>query len=578
MSLAGPEHDRGAPAYCLSVQGDAAAPVRRFYLYGGQCYDVGSSSEADVHLPVAGISRRHARIDVLADGGVVIEDLGSRNGTWVGQQRVSKAAVTGGELISFGSLVTELVVQDQALARIAIAPARSTVAAAQVPPVPERERPSTVGLSLEERLIRSLAPTLGHHGARSVAVAQELTAAWLAELPVERVEIVRDGDGTGQDEVIAAAGGVASDRTADAEVTGFGWRLRFWGAIAERLYPLRPLLLLALEMLAAENPVPAAGVVEAAATPAPGSLAPAMNRLYRRVAKVARGQIPILIRGESGCGKEVLARFVHDASPRREGPFVPLNCAALPKELLEAELFGIERGVATGVDARQGLLEQASGGTLFLDEIGDMAAATQAKVLRALEEGKVYRVGGRSPIDVNVRFVAATHRDLEALIESGGFRRDLYHRLAAHVARIPPLRERREDVALLAGHFFRRELEQSAVSSPGLTRGALGALCEYPWPGNVRELINEIAQAVLLLDPGEPLGLDHLSERVRGALAPDAVSPLTLEAHLHRAERQAFAAAVATSGGDAARAMDQLGVSKATYYRKLKELGLDNAG
>ncbi len=563
--------DSSEPAYCLKVVGDADVPMRRCYLDAGRTYQVGSAAEADVRLPVAGVSRRHARLEVLEDGGAVLEDLDSRNGTWVGERRIRRAALTGGERLAFGSLAADLVVLDPALTGIAIAGGGQGT----VPPVPERTAPSTVGLSIEERLTRSLGPLVRRRSAGGVAVAQELVAAWLAELPIERLEIVRD-DPPG--EVVTAAGGASVGRPADAETALGPWSFRFWGPIAQRAAQLRPVLELALEMLSAGGDgSPAVEPAQEPSPPSPASLCPAVRRLYRRAAKVARGDVPILIRGESGSGKEVLASFVHRASPRAGGPFLALNCAALPQELLEAELFGIERGVATGVDARRGLLEQATGGTLFLDEIGDMAPATQAKVLRALEERRVYRVGGRAGVEVDVRFLAATHRDLEQAIADGAFRQDLYHRLAAHVARIPPLRERREDIASLAGHFFARELEHAGVSSPGLTRGALGALCEYSWPGNVRELKLEIAQAVLLLDPGEPFGIEHLSERVRSTLDAAAPSPLTLDAHLRRAERQAFAAALAVSDGDAARAITQLGVSRATFYRKLKELDLDDS-
>ena len=225
-----------------------------------------------------------------------------------------------------------------------------------------------------------------------------------------------------------------------------------------------------------------------------------------------------MILGESGSGKEVLARWLHARSRRAAGPFLAVNCAALPRELLESELFGIEKGVATGVEARPGLLERGSGGTVFLDEVGDMAPETQAKVLRVLENPVLFRVGGRAPVQVDVRFLAATNRDLEALVEEGGFRRDLYHRLAAFEVKLPPLRERREEIPSLAARFFHREVAKSGAASPGITRAALGALVRYPWPGNVRELQNEIAKAALLLEPGEPLDLHHLS----AARAPGA--------------------------------------------------------
>jgi DNA-binding NtrC family response regulator len=314
-------------------------------------------------------------------------------------------------------------------------------------------------------------------------------------------------------------------------------------------------------------------------TPAPAGLSPETARIYRQAGKVALGEVPVLILGESGSGKEVLARWVHARSRRAGGPFLAVNCAALPRELLEAELFGIEKGVATGVEARPGLLERGTGGTVFLDEVGDMAAETQAKVLRVLEGTSLYRVGGRSPVTVDVRFVAATNRDLEALVEEGGFRRDLYHRLAAFQVRLPPLRERKSEIHSLAAMFFHREIEKSGLASPGITRAALGALVRHPWPGNVRELQNEIARSALLLEPGEALDLQHLSERVRRppGEAGEPAAFLTLEETVLRAEREAFAVALAAAEGEAARAMELLGISRTTWYRKLKELGLGEA-
>jgi transcriptional regulator with PAS, ATPase and Fis domain len=289
---------------------------------------------------------------------------------------------------------------------------------------------------------------------------------------------------------------------------------------------------------------------------------------------VARGEVPVMILGESGAGKEVLARWIHDRSRRAAGPFLAVNCAALPRELLESELFGIEKGVATGVEARPGLLERGSGGTVFLDEVGDMAPETQAKVLRVLENPLLFRVGGRTPVQVDVRFLAATNRDLDTLVEAGGFRRDLYHRLAAFEVKLPPLRERREEIPALAARFFHRELAKGSGESPGITRAALAALVRHPWPGNVRELQNEIAKAALLLEPGEPLDVHHLSPRIRVQERGAAPPTLTLDETVRRAEREAFAIALAAAQGDAGRALEILGISRTTYYRKLKELGL----
>ncbi len=358
--MTAPRKDGSEPSYCLKIRGDADAPIRNFYLDAGVTYAVGSASDAEVRLPVAGVSRCHARLEMLEDGGAVIEDLGSRNGTWVGDRRIRRSALVGGEQLSFGSLTAELVVLDPALAGIAITAGHRAAG----PRVPDRTNPSTLGLSIEERLTRSLGPLLRRRSVGGVAVAQELVAAWFAELPIERLEILRDGPGA---EVLVAAGGDEVERPADSETALGGWRFRFWGPIAPRTAQLRPVLELAGEMLSAGDPGPRDEAQEAVLPPAPASLSPDVRRLYRRTARVARGDVPILIRGESGSGKEVLATFIHRASPRRDGPFLTLNCAALPRDLLEAELFGIERGVATGVDARSGLLQRATGGTLFLD-------------------------------------------------------------------------------------------------------------------------------------------------------------------------------------------------------------------
>jgi DNA-binding NtrC family response regulator len=587
--------------FVLQVLGEETVPRRRIYLPPGR-HSIGASRESDVHLPVAGVSRHHGALEVLPDGGAVLTDAGSHNGTYVGGRQIRRVALLGGETISFGSLAVSLEALDSAHARIAVAaPAPSALgsdaveAAAPSPPraALDRADPSTVGLSLEERLLRSLRQIVTESAPEApvptVPTAVRLAELWFSDLLLERVEIHRG------EAVVALCGEetveppglemVGSARAGEAE-----WRLRLWGHAVSRLKRLEPFLALALDLLdlldLVEKPFrspapPSSG--QAAAVPPPdsrtdlpgaGSHNPEMIRLCRRAAKVAAGDIPILILGESGSGKEVLAHWIHQRSPRSQAPFVALNCAALPRELLEAELFGIEKGVATGVGERRGLLEEAHGGTLFLDEIGDMAADTQAKVLRVLENQTLYRVGGRTPVTVDVRFLAATHRNLEQRIEAGDFRQDLYHRLAAFVVPLPSLRERPEDILLLATHFFHREVRRTATASPGMTRAALSALSAYRWPGNVRELHNEIKKAVLLLEPDEPLGLVHLADPIRQGYDGAEEAPLTLEAITRRAQRQALTAALAAADDDPNRAMEQLGISRATFYRKLKELGL----
>jgi DNA-binding NtrC family response regulator len=228
---------------------------------------------------------------------------------------------------------------------------------------------------------------------------------------------------------------------------------------------------------------------------------PAMRQVYRTIERVAGSHVSILIAGESGTGKELVARAVHELGPRGRGPFVPINCAAIPESLMESELFGHERGAFTdATDRRIGRFEQANGGTLFLDEIGELAPGVQAKLLRALQERSIERVGGREPIRVDARFVAASNRDLAKEVSEGRFRPDLYYRIHVVSILLPPLRERKEDVRLLADEFLARSARQAGRDGLRLGRGAVAALERYSWPGNVRELENAIEHAVALSD------------------------------------------------------------------------------
>ncbi|HVG09338.1 MAG TPA: sigma 54-interacting transcriptional regulator [Thermoanaerobaculia bacterium] len=565
------------PLYVLKILSEDGSLVRRFPLSLGE-HVIGSVAEVDIRLETPGISRRHAAIRVLADGGAVLSDLGSKNGTWLGGRQIQESVVSQFAVIAFGPVQAILQPADATRERILLEPPPGDATPAERPERPRSTRSYDPLDRLSEALEEEL-PALAAGQSTPAGAASALAQRWLEDLSLGRVEFLREGP-SGEAVVAAASTTELFPRpVASLEVQGpDGWKLRIRAQSTAELGRLTPLFRLTLEMLAVrtKRSRPAEAPVKAEPVPPPPGLGIEMSRIYRSAGKVARGDVPVLILGESGSGKEVLARWVHARSRRASGPFLALNCAALPRELLEAELFGIERGVATGVEARPGLLERASGGTLFLDEIGDMAPETQAKVLRVLEGTSVYRVGGRAPVQVDVRFVAATNRELESLVEEGGFRRDLFHRLAAFQVTLPPLRARREEIPSLAARFFHRELERNGLSSPGISRTALGALVGYSWPGNVRELQNEIAKASLLLEPGEPLDLQHLSERVRGTRL-ERPPLLTLEEAVHQAEREAFSVALAAAGGDAGCAMELLGVSRTTWYRKIKELGLSEA-
>jgi transcriptional regulator with PAS, ATPase and Fis domain len=297
-----------------------------------------------------------------------------------------------------------------------------------------------------------------------------------------------------------------------------------------------------------------------------------VRTIYGDAARVARGDVGVLILGESGTGKEVLARYIHCASPRAGGPFLGLDCAALPTDLLEAELFGIEKGVATGVDQRPGKFELATGGTLFLDEIGDMPLETQAKLLRILQSGECYRLGAGTPRQVDVRVVAATNRDLRQMLTAGTFRTDLYHRIATWVVELPPLRRRRADIANLAAYFLTREADARGLVIRGISRAALAVLESYPWPGNVRQLENEMARAVLFLEDGELLDSRCLTDEIRSAEAEPGGGGL--RAVLERTERAEIRSALDDCEGNVDAAAELLGISRATLYRRMKALHL----
>ena len=308
---------------------------------------------------------------------------------------------------------------------------------------------------------------------------------------------------------------------------------------------------------------------------------PAFRAAMQLVEKVADTTASVLITGESGTGKEMIARTIHQLSERRDRPFVAINCAALPESLLEAELFGIERGVATGVDARAGTFERADGGTLFLDEIGDMAPATQARVLRVLQERQVVRVGARKPLDVDVRLVAATHRDLPAEIKATRFREDLYYRLKVVTLHLPPLRDRREDLIPLAMHFMARFSARHGRPERPLSRAAARALLAHRWPGNVRELEHALEQAVLVAEGQEvepvDLGLSTVNASGVRVDLPDHLEDLqeTVGEVTEVAERRLIERALAAVGGNRTQAARALGVSRRTLLYKLKRLGIE---
>ena len=304
--------------------------------------------------------------------------------------------------------------------------------------------------------------------------------------------------------------------------------------------------------------------------------APEMDRLYRIIAKAAHSTHPVLILGESGTGKELVARSIHYSGSFRDKPFIPVDCGSLAPSLIESELFGYVKGAFTGaVRAKDGLMAAADGGTVFFDEIGELPIDLQSKLLRALQEKEIRPVGGTRAIPINVRVLAATNRDLETAVQQGIFRRDLYFRLNVLTLRVPPLRERKQDIPLLAGHILERVARTTGVQR-NISDDALKLMINYDWPGNVRELENCLERACALT-PGPTMHIADLPTALQNfhTQTPDVItsSETTGVACLAELEKQAILHAITLLNGDKLEAARQLGIGKTTLYRKLKEYG-----
>src|SRR5512135_1194589 len=321
--------------------------------------------------------------------------------------------------------------------------------------------------------------------------------------------------------------------------------------------------------------------------------APAMQDIFRAIGRLSQSHVTVLITGESGTGKELVALALHKHSPRGQGPFVAINTAAIPKDLLESELFGHERGAFTGAQSmRRGRFEQADGGTLFLDEIGDMPPELQTRLLRVLSDGQFYRVGGHDPIKVNVRVIAATHQDLEQRVKQGLFREDLFHRLNVIRLRLPALRERREDIPLLVRHFMQKSARELGMETKGVSDAAMKTLVNLPWSGNVRQLEN-VSHYLTVMAPGQVVEVGDLpADLMQGTveqsggdwlqgLAAEAAARLArgeaaiLDDLTQAYEKTLIEVALRHTGGRRIEAAHLLGWGRNTLTRKIHELGMD---
>ena len=595
--------------------------VVRSYLLTESRVRVGSAPGNDIVLSVRGVSRFHALLSPGGDG-VEVQDLDSKNGTLVNGERVEQARLAAGDEIQFGPVRLRLVEIDPEDAALGVS----------LPAGDEREAGAPLGAHTTASVARVSAAPAGPwlevvEGVLSrLSVAPEADVAGalralVTELSATGACLIEWSD-PGEAVVVAAVGGIESplshagflsfversrERGASGGITtailegepalscgllsGGGNRLALvvFGDFPERASS-EALLRVVLRLLDRFRPrpiAPSSGAqrsgfarLEFPQGYLPGTSAPMLS-LYGQMLPLVEGDLPVLILGETGVGKEHLARTLHDSSPRRRGPFIAINCAAIPADLLESEMFGIGKGVATGVAERVGKFQLAEAGTLFLDEIGDMPLDLQAKLLRALQEKEVHAVGSSRPIRVDIRVVAATNSDLLERVEAGRFRRDVYYRVAGYVLNIPPLRERREDIAALVEAFLQRFSRETAKPIRGVTVKALKHLVDHSWPGNVRELEHEVRRLVYLCAGGEAIDSTMLAGHLSASpTLPGLGTPasegdsLSIEDHVGRVEARLIRAALERTNGNRTEAAKLLGISRNGLAIKMERLGI----
>ncbi len=525
---------------------------------------VGRNPDCDVIVQVPGVSRRHCSVEPAASGeGLWIRDLGSSLGLILREQRVKEALLAEGDALAVGRAWL-FVHRD---ATLDWRDATGNLVSFPVT-LEGRDLPADT-----EVPVRETVPLEGLDDALdALASAPEWGRRWAATLGVEDLEIAletprgerclwpftRDGAQETGKEVLEGRAG--------------RWTARWRGAPAAGGRSLLKALLRVLDLL---EGLPLQRSGDPPPQPAPRH-APLLDLTgaWDQVERLLDSDLPILITGETGTGKEVLARAVHAASRYSGGPFEPVHCSAIPADLFESELFGIEEATATGVAGRPGRFLAAQGGTLFLDEVAEIPLPFQAKLLRVLEEGVLRPVGGRRPIPLSVRVVSATHTDLAEAVARGAFRGDLLYRLKGVEVRVPPLRERTAAIPALS-RLFLEELEaELGRGIVGISSEAFRRLLAYRWPGNVRELKMEIKRAYFQADPGGPIQSVHLSEAVRRAVpaGPPPSSPLAQSRRA--AVEQAVRRAMREAGGRVGQAAQALGITRQALSRHLRLLGL----
>ncbi len=614
---------------------------------------VGSSKPSDVRLATAGVSRQHAILTVSSQG-IAVEDRGSRNGTFVDDHRVQRAAVPPDAELRFGPVRLRLETRDADESALGLRlplgmetdPGSATFGATSIDATDSSTAhlgiTGQLGPSVELEVLEGFADRLANRLANRLAdrpadredglgvalaflverlgLAGACVLRWIdrgepvalavhgrvPKIPSvtqldDRVGVTRSYtisarppvdlathvDGQGDRIGIALLGRESSAPTVDVRLLRLLLHLvRGAGAEVSKMLPSKA------EGPGSREPGSRGPESERQQDPMPSTslrfpagyrprVSPAMTALYRQMAALRDDSIPVLVIGETGVGKDRLVRTLHASSTVSDGPLVAINCAAIPAELLEAELFGIGAGVATGVRQRVGLFEKAAGGTLFLDEIGEMPTAFQAKLLRALESNEVQPVGGVSRA-IHVRLVAATNAQLADKLRDGSFRSDLYYRLAGFVLEIPPLRDCPEDIPELVAFFLERACATTHARLEGISVKALRSLAAYPWPGNVRELEHEIRRLVLLAVQTKgrrTIDSSMLADRIT-AFTTQSSQPVAaadeqgLVPRLQAYERQIIASALEQTGGKRAEAAQLLGLHRNGLLKKMKRLGL----
>jgi DNA-binding NtrC family response regulator/pSer/pThr/pTyr-binding forkhead associated (FHA) protein len=557
----------------------AAASTRVLDLADGAHLLFGRSRTANVQIESDRVSRLHAQFR-RRGATVTVEDAGSRNGTWVNGQLVQgERALASGDEVVVGPLTIVVSITSRVVARPRIESTRY----------------------LEERLAAEVDRGQAYHRRFSLAMVRLDGPPEAADDAGDRIfAALRPMDAIAEyapgilavvmpERDAAAAEQVTRGLLDKARVRGAAGGGALHVAVGVAGFPEHgttpgALIARALAALATVRGRGAdlVGVPPAEAAPLMGDVVVGdsqMARVYELVRKVADHPITVLVVGETGTGKEVIASAIHAASRRCDGPLVRLNCASMPETLLESELFGHEKGAFTGADRKKlGYFEAAHGGTLFLDEIGEMTPALQAKLLRVLEQRRITRVGGTDEIEVDVRVICATHRDLEAESRAGTFRADLFFRISAFTIFVPALRDRPAEIELLAQHFIRQCAEKTRQRIPALSPAAATALRRHAWPGNVRELRNAIERAMVLHSAGV-IGVEDLPDSIREGRAamPAAAPPLTLGGmrdQIADMERATIAAVLEACGGSQTEAAKQLGISRRTLIYRMEKHGL----